>query len=86
MCANMLVCASVWSDLKADAQFWEINSLEPGVFAGVNPQPILQHAGLAAHLHPSSLILVVLWVLHIGTAVMLYRLWHDGNEVAQTMA
>ncbi len=74
MCANMLVCACMWSDLKADAQFWEVDSLEPRVFAGVNPQPILQHAGLAAHLHSSSLILVLLWVLHNGTAVMLHRL------------
>ena len=82
----MLACAFVWSDLKADAQLWEVDSLESGVLAGVDPQPILKHAGLAAHLHSSGLILVLLWILHIGTAVMLHRLWHDGSDDAQAVA
>ncbi len=78
----MLVCACVQSDLKADAQFWEVDSLEPRVLAGVHPQAILEHAGLAAHLHSTTLVLVLLWVLHIATAVMLHRLWHDGSNIA----
>lgn len=52
-------------DLKTDAQLWKVHGLESGVLAGIHPQTKLEHAGLAAYLHPASLVLVLLHILHV---------------------